>query len=155
MPLDLNSMPHSPMSTSPFHARPRRISISTQNGPFVNSPPSPRSPTFNSLQAAAAINAGMSHSPSATSPNAVTDRRRASLLHNLNLNNPALPGPGEMQYSNGSPGPSDMTARSPFGTMDSHHHRAPSLGQLHQDLENEQEAQVVGAALLHVRPEMR
>jgi hypothetical protein len=31
-----------------------------------------------------------------------------------------------------------------FATADPHHQRAPSLGELHQELEQEQEAQVVG-----------
>lgn len=33
-----------------------------------------------------------------------------------------------------------------FATADPHHQRAPSLGELHQELEQEQEAQVVGLA---------
>lgn len=40
---------------------------------------------------------------------------------NMHLTDPNLPGPGEMAQ----------------------HHRAPSLGEIHQQLENEQEAQVV------------
>jgi len=88
--------------------------------------PSPHSPSLSSLQAAATINAGMrnSNSPRASA----TQRRRSSLLTNLHLNDAQIPGPGEMQ--------------------DSHHHRAPSLGQMHQDLENEQEHQV--NRLLHM-----
>lgn len=34
-----------------------------------------------------------------------------------------------------------------FATADPHHQRAPSLGELHQELEQEQEAQVVGLSL--------
>ena len=49
-------------------------------------------------------------------------------MTNLHLNDAAMPGPGEMQ--------------------DSHHHRAPSLGQVHQELESEQEGQV--NRLLHM-----
>jgi hypothetical protein len=51
-------------------------------------------------------------------------RRRSSIRMNLNLNDPSILAPGEMQ-------------RSP------HHERAPSLGNLHQELEYEQEGQVV------------
>lgn len=35
-----------------------------------------------------------------------------------------------------------------LGTADPHHHRAPSLGDLHQELEEEQEAQVVCSSIL-------
>ncbi|KAH0381676.1 hypothetical protein KCU92_g6871, partial [Aureobasidium melanogenum] len=89
--------------------------------------PSPHSPSLSSLQAAAAINAGMrnSNSPRASA----TQRRRSSLMTNLHLNHAQTPGPGEMQDP-------------------SHHHRAPSLGQIHQELENEQEHQV--NRLLHM-----
>ncbi|KAH0371372.1 hypothetical protein KCU65_g2006, partial [Aureobasidium melanogenum] len=89
--------------------------------------PSPHSPSLSSLQAAAAINAGMrnSNSPRASA----TQRRRSSLMTNLHLNDAQMPGPGEMQDP-------------------SHHHRAPSLGQIHQELENEQEHQV--NRLLHM-----
>jgi hypothetical protein len=55
-------------------------------------------------------------------------RRRSSIRMNLNLNDPALPAPGEMQSS--------PSARSRG------HERAPSLGELHQELEYEQEGQV-------------
>ncbi|KAG9695022.1 hypothetical protein KCU95_g4708, partial [Aureobasidium melanogenum] len=90
--------------------------------------PSPHSPSLSSLQAAAAINAGMrnSNSPRASA----TQRRRSSLMTNLHLNDAQMPGPGEMQDPS------------------SHHHRAPSLGQIHQELENEQEHQV--NRLLHM-----
>ncbi len=57
---------------------------------------------------------------------------------NLAQNDPALPGPGELQQ--GSP---RQQTRMPLWPADPHHHRAPSLGELHQELENEQEAQVV------------
>ncbi|KAG9601843.1 hypothetical protein KCV04_g19261, partial [Aureobasidium melanogenum] len=90
--------------------------------------PSPHSPSLSSLQAAAAINAGMRNSNSSPRASA-TQRRRSSLMTNLHLNDAQTPGPGEMQ---------DPT----------HHHRAPSLGQIHQELENEQEHQV--NRLLHM-----
>ena len=101
-----------------------RISDSTMTA--SENQPSPHSPSLSSLQAAASINAGMrnSNSPRASA----TQRRRSSLLTNLHLNDAQIPGPGEMQ--------------------DSHHHRAPSLGQIHQELENEQEHQV--NRLLHM-----
>lgn len=57
---------------------------------------------------------------------------------NLQLNDPALPPPGEMINDHS---PLQLSA-SP-STADPHHHRAPSLGELHQELEAEQEAHVV------------
>mgnify|MGYP004500290721 CR=1 FL=1 len=55
---------------------------------------------------------------------------------NLNLNDPAVPAPGEMQLS-----PS-ARSRGPW-PHSPHHERTPSLGELHQELEYEQEGQVV------------
>ncbi|KAF2713306.1 hypothetical protein K504DRAFT_370597 [Pleomassaria siparia CBS 279.74] len=60
-------------------------------------------------------------------------RRRSSIRMNLNLNDPTLPAPGELQQSPSSRPP---WPRSP------HHERTPSLGELHQELEYEQEGQV-------------
>lgn len=75
---------------------------------------------------------------------------------NLAINDPTMPGPGELSSSDrerrqsistahraGSPTTSSM-AGSPVLTMrgDPHHNRTPSLGELHQELEQEQEAQV-------------
>ena len=54
---------------------------------------------------------------------------------NLNLNDPTLPAPGELQMS-----PSNRS-RPPF-PHSPHHERTPSLGELHQELEYEQEGQV-------------
>ncbi|EGX91171.1 hypothetical protein CCM_05329 [Cordyceps militaris CM01] len=55
-------------------------------------------------------------------------RRRSNVLMNLQLNDPAVPGPGEMVAEHAMHPPQ--------------HHRAPSLGELHQELEAEQEAHV-------------
>jgi hypothetical protein len=67
---------------------------------------------------------------------------------NLQLNDPGLPTPGEMitehqvsSYRTSSP---QSLAGSPIiSTGDPHHFRTPSLGEIHQELEKEQEAQVV------------
>lgn len=120
MPPDLNSLPPSP--TLSLRRTPDNMTATTETHP------SPHSPSLSSLQAAAAINAGMrnSNSPRASA----TQRRRSSLMTNLHLNDAQMPGPGEMQDPN------------------HHHHRAPSLGQMHQELENEQEHQV--NRLLHM-----
>lgn len=132
------------MSGSPISQRPRRISIDAARP----SPPSPRSPSLSSLQAAAAINAGLHRSPGRASPS--LERRRSSLLNNLTMNDPTVPSPGELQQTNGSNASSLRTGRRSFAmaTADPHHQRQPSLGELHQELENEQEAQV--NRLLHM-----
>ncbi|KAJ4353492.1 uncharacterized protein N0V89_005222 [Didymosphaeria variabile] len=63
-------------------------------------------------------------------------RRRSSIRMNLNLNDPGIPAPGEMQRS-----PSSRSRGAPW-PHSPHHERAPSLGELHQELEYEQEGQV-------------
>ncbi|RDA91640.1 hypothetical protein CP533_0076 [Ophiocordyceps camponoti-saundersi (nom. inval.)] len=105
---------------------------------------SPRSASI-SLQAAATMNAGLQREPSrqssssslarnATPSSPQTGRRRSTVLMNLHLNDPAVPAPGEMMHDPHQPHPN--------------HHRAPSLGELHQELEAEQEAHV--NRLLHM-----
>jgi hypothetical protein len=80
---------------------------------------------------------------------------------NLQLNDPTLPPPGEIvseeqpaSYRTASPQP--MTG-SPVNIMsgDPHHFRTPSLGEIHQELEQEQEAQVVGCFYLHSSNSLR
>ncbi|KAI1166636.1 hypothetical protein F5B18DRAFT_606547 [Nemania serpens] len=121
--------------------------------------PSPRSASI-SLQAAATVNAGLQHEPGRRTPSSSLSRqrhspqagrRRSAVLMNLQLNDPALPAPGEM-ISEGSA--REMTSPQPLSLSplltgrDPHHNRAPSLGELHQELEAEQEAQV--NRLLHM-----
>jgi hypothetical protein len=79
-------------------------------------------------------------SQSRVSPQA--GRRLSTVLMNLQLNDPSVPAPGEMvpdqsSQQHASPQPGSV---SPFA--DPHHHRAPSIGEIHQELEAEQEAQV-------------
>ncbi|KAI9054689.1 hypothetical protein LZ554_001841 [Drepanopeziza brunnea f. sp. 'monogermtubi'] len=114
--------------------------------------PSPRSAST-SLQAAAAVNAGLQQEDSRRSSGSSTTRnrqashagrRRSTVLMNLQLNDPSLPSPGEMihdpQHRTSSP---QSFAGSPImRTSDPYHFRAPSLGEIHQELEQEQEAQV-------------
>ncbi|QPG94833.1 hypothetical protein C2857_007110 [Epichloe festucae Fl1] len=121
--------------------------------PRADSPTgSPRSASV-SLQAAVTVNAGLQREPSrqssssslrrnTSSPN--TSRRRSTVLMNLQLNDPSVPGPGEMAhersgYTASSPQP---LSGSPLMADPHHHHRAPSLGELHQELEAEQEGHV-------------
>lgn len=70
---------------------------------------------------------------------------------NLQLNDPSVPGPGEMAheqsgYTASSPQP---LSGSPLMADPHHHHRAPSLGELHQELEAEQEGHVVRGSSLY------
>jgi len=77
-----------------------------------------------------------------------TGRRRSQVLMNLQMADPATPAPGEMVPES----PIRNRGQSPFHTSGSspqlipsrnpQHVRAPSLGELHQELENEQEYQV-------------
>ncbi|KAI9902687.1 hypothetical protein N3K66_002039 [Trichothecium roseum] len=99
------------------------------------------------------MNAGLQHESSrrsSTSSLATRNRssphhgrRRSTVLMNLQLNDPSIPSPGEMageHHGRLASSPQLFTA-SPL-TADPHHHRAPSLGELHQELEAEQEAHV-------------
>jgi hypothetical protein len=67
---------------------------------------------------------------------------------NLQMANPSMPAPGEMvsesptnSYQAGIPGPVAASPRL-IASRAPHHNRTPSLGELHQELENEQEFQV-------------
>ncbi|KAK0932820.1 hypothetical protein LTR29_015622 [Friedmanniomyces endolithicus] len=146
---DVNSLPDSPTTASATPTTPtitpqppRRISFHNADS-FRNSPPSPRSPPLSSLQAAVTINRGLHRTPSNNSPLHNIERRRSSLMNNLSINDPTMPAPGELQQSN-SNGSSPRSARrsTALATADPNHHRQPSLGELHQELESEQEAQV-------------
>jgi hypothetical protein len=66
---------------------------------------------------------------------------------NLQLNDPGLPAPGELQEGGAGPhhgtvSPQPLTRSPLLAARDPHHNRTPSLGELHQELEAEQEAQV-------------
>lgn len=112
---------------------------------------SPRSASI-SLQAAATMNAGLQHEPTRRSSSTSLSRNRSSpqagrrrsvVLMNLHLNDPSVPAPGEMVHehsANRASSPQPLSG-SPL-LADPHHHRAPSLGELHQELEAEQEAHV-------------
>ena len=140
---DINTLPPSPSVPA---ARPRRISITASPDLSRPSPPSPHSPSLSSLQAAAAINAGLHRSPTSGSParnNERLERRRSSLMNNLTLNDPTVPAPGELQPGGSNNNSPRLGRRSiALNTADPNHQRQPSLGDIHQQLENEQEAQV-------------
>lgn len=134
---DLNSLPPSRSPVNP--------------GAF---PPSPRSSSV-SLAAAATINAGIQQQQDSR-PSSISSRSQQRRLSNvaLNLHDPSLPAPGELQSSDhrargssiGQPFRTSSPQNIGSPTNPLSHHRAPSLGELHQELEQEQEAQVVGHA---------
>lgn len=130
--------------------------------PDLNSlPPSRSSSTSSSLP----LRNPSAVSPGTTSPRpsrgssigrvSVSERRRSAAGMHLNLNEPTTASGhnnGDTLWSEhrSSMGQAFRTASptshggSPvFATADPHHQRAPSLGELHQELEQEQEAQVV------------
>ncbi|KAK3390451.1 hypothetical protein B0H63DRAFT_446568 [Podospora didyma] len=129
----------------------------TGEGP---SSPSPRTASI-SLQAAATLNAGLqreqpsrrssSSSVSRSRQSPSTGRRRSQVLMNLQIADPSIPAPGEMVSEHNHGGNGSFRAASPqpitasprlIASQDSRHFRTPSLGELHQELENEQEFQV-------------
>ncbi|KAF2684190.1 hypothetical protein K458DRAFT_443146 [Lentithecium fluviatile CBS 122367] len=147
MPPDLNSLPPSPSPTSPPLQQPAsRTSTTEPSRNMSQSPsasPTPHTPPHShSLAAAATMNAGIHNeelrrqSSGSMRREVERARRRSSIRMNLNLNDPSLPAPGELQMS-----PSTRT-RSGQWPHSPHHERTPSLGELHQELEYEQETQV-------------
>ena len=136
---DLNSLPP---SRSPSGTQLRTNGTPTEPLPGQLGSQSPRASSV-SLAAAATINAGMnqesrrsSTSSNRNRPTQPTARRRSNVAMNLSLNDPTLPSPGELQ--------SPRSPRRQYSpTWPQVHHRTPSLGELHQELEQESEAQVV------------
>ena len=137
------------------------LSRAYSNGTHSPSHHSPsRHASISSLAAPATINAGFQNEESRRSSTSSTrgrpspqvsrterERRRSNAF--LGLYDPALPGPGELQVGD-LRGQSFQGTNVPFGSaspqaigMGSQRDRAPSLGELHQELEAEQEAQVV------------
>ncbi|KIW63216.1 hypothetical protein PV04_10080 [Phialophora macrospora] len=154
-PPDLNSLPPS-RSTSSSPMQPR--SMQTANlPPNRNQTPSPRSSSI-SLAAAAVTNAAnesrrssLSNRGSPRLGRMPSDRRRSQVAMNINLNDPTIPSPGELSSSDSRASfshsyslasPPTIGGRSAIATGDPHHQRQPSLGEIHNELEQEQEAQV-------------
>ncbi|KAK4234668.1 hypothetical protein C8A03DRAFT_18473 [Achaetomium macrosporum] len=124
------------------------------NGDSLLSASPARRPSI-SLQAAATLNAGLQReAPAEGSPNRPlsprhrspsSSRRLSQVLMNLQIADPSMPAPGEIvsdnqqsTYQTSSPRTVSASPR----LIASHHNRTPSLGELHQELENEQEFQV-------------
>jgi hypothetical protein len=142
---DINSLSSSPSPILyPQQLRTMANSGSLDHASTSNSPPQSYSPsTTHSLAAAAALNAGIHSEDSRRSSNGSlrsprSGRRRSSIRMSLNINDPTIPGPGELQMSPGA-----TRNRAPAWPESPSHQRAPSLGELHQELESEQEMQVV------------
>ncbi|KAH6629658.1 hypothetical protein C7974DRAFT_424660 [Boeremia exigua] len=142
---DLNTLPPSPLpSPSASNGTSRNQSPSASR--TMAASPHSLAASPHSLAATAAMNAGIQNEdqrrPSSGSMRRDVERarRRSSIRMNLNLNDPTVPAPGEMQRS-----PSARTQNPPHSPR---HERAPSLGELHQELEYEQEGQV--NRLLHM-----
>lgn len=145
----------SSLSLSPSRSPSSAVARETLHDDAAASPHA-RSPSV-SLAAAASINAAernrQSSSNGQASPQSarVTERRQSTLAMNLNLNDPSLPGPGELAASDprasATNSPGHASHRNSFHIHssggDPHHQRAPSLGEIHQEMEQEQEAQVV------------
>lgn len=150
-PPDLNSLPPSRnMSSSPNYTRAMQSTVSP---PDRHESPSPR--LSGSLAAAATINAAdISRRSSASNRGSprqgrVSERRRSQVAMQLSLDDPTIPSPGELSggsrrasQSYSSMSPSTIGGRGTVATGDPHHQRQPSLGELHNELEQEQESQV-------------
>lgn len=143
--------------TTPVSPSPRQTSISLQAAATLNAglqrnePPRRESNTLRSVVDAYSTDLGPAtpQSPSSLSRQSPTrNRRRSQVLHGLQLADPSVPSPGEMvgdtQQTSGqlrNPSISGSPIMLP-SHWDPHHTRTPSLGELHQELENEQEFQV-------------
>jgi hypothetical protein len=168
---DLNSLPPSRSSTSsPLHARNNWPSTAETHNPSSRSSsvapsqaattatmnPNPNSTPLGStdLSHRSSLNGGHRSSPQTTRPSISEGRRRSHL--NLNDSSSATGAgagfAGIEHHEHRSPSfsnyfrtasPSSLGGSPIIATGDPHHQRAPSLGELHQELEQEQEAQVV------------
>lgn len=146
---DLNSLPPSRSSSSssslphrnPPSASPATVPVPTPVNPNTTTPPRPsRGSSIGRLS--------------------VSERRRSAAGMNLNLNEPTSAASGNhgdapwsdhrasLGHAFRTASPTSHGGSPVFATADPHHQRAPSLGELHQELEQEQEAQVVGLFLL-------
>ncbi|KAK7548642.1 hypothetical protein IWX49DRAFT_41456 [Phyllosticta citricarpa] len=151
MPPDLNSLPPSrspslsnstPMSSSSQQQPSSPTATATATASASATGPAHHAP--HSIQVAAMLNANEERRSSSSSHRNSNSagRRPSSVRMQLNLMDPNLPQPSEIQMS-----PS-LHSHRPSWPTSPHHQRAPSLGEIHQELESEQEAQV--NRLLHM-----
>ncbi|KAL4938928.1 hypothetical protein BDV06DRAFT_45626 [Aspergillus oleicola] len=157
---DINSLPSSrSASASP---RQRRTLSSLLDAPTQTLPSTgfgPANSTSSSLNNSHSNNSSImtSELPRRHHPISGSERRRSGNL-NLNTSNGSysesgtgdIPSPSDHRSSIGhghnnglrTSSPSNFGGSPVIGTGDPHHQRTPSLGELHQELEQEQEAQV-------------
>jgi hypothetical protein len=149
---DINSLPPSRVPSSLQPLQLRSTSSSSETTQTRSSSPRPASL---SIASAASLNpSDMPHrasfsnrSPRSNRPSISDHSRR------LGLNDSSgLTGSGEFHggdhrssigYSFRTASPTSLGGSPTIATGDPHHQRAPSLGEIHQELEQEQEAQVV------------
>ncbi|CRG88923.1 hypothetical protein PISL3812_05958 [Talaromyces islandicus] len=158
---DLNSLPPSRSSTSsPLHTRNLPSAMEAQghsNNNGVSQTVPSQSPSVVPIGASDLSHrsslSGHRGSPRSSRPSISESRRRSGIGMHFNLNDP--PGAEHREHRSSSIGnyfrnasPSSLGGSPIIGTGDPHHQRAPSLGELHQELEQEQEAQV--NRLLHM-----
>lgn len=144
---DINSLPPS-LSTSP--RQPRIIPTSSDSLPAQHSSLSSISPASTATMSTSSNHGHGNHAidiPRRSSRSGIPgpERRRSANLNTSNGNDTT----GESVPSSLShhalrtSSPSSLGGSPIIATGDPHHQRAPSLGELHQELEQEQEAQVV------------
>ncbi|EKV04049.1 hypothetical protein PDIG_83580 [Penicillium digitatum PHI26] len=130
---------------------PSRSSSTSSSIPQRNMPPPATGPAPLNLNTASPR---PSHGSSIRRPS-VSERRRSAAGMNLNEIQGTSPGASSelpasdyrdhrssIGHAFRTASPSSHGGSPIFATADPHHHRAPSLGELHQELEQEQEAQV-------------
>ncbi|KAL4803561.1 hypothetical protein BDV18DRAFT_145036 [Aspergillus unguis] len=153
---DINSLPPSRSpSASPRQRRTSSLldALAPTQTPATTGHPSSSSNNNHSTTSTMASGSDLPRRHHAVS---VSERRRSGNLHINSSNNSSgesgvgeIPSPSEHRSSIGighglrTSSPSNLEGSPVIGTGDPHHHqRAPSLGELHQELEQEQEAQV-------------
>ncbi|CAG7923361.1 unnamed protein product [Penicillium olsonii] len=128
---DLNSLPPSRSSSISSSAQARNMATAPGNGVPANPSTSPRPSRGSSIGRLS-----------------VSERRRSAAGINLNLNDMQANSEAPVDHRSSighafrTASPSSHGGSPIFATADPHHQRAPSLGELHQELEQEQEAQV-------------
>lgn len=153
---DINSLSSDLSLPSPVlpQSQPRAMSQAL-NPPNRDTTPSPR-PHAHSLAAAASMNAADRRASSNGGQNSPrldrrSSRRRSQIAMSFSLNDPSIPSPGELSSSDrrssitnafSSASPTSLGGRQTVANGDPHHHRQASLGDIHNELEQEQEAQM-------------
>lgn len=143
---DINSLPPS-RSTSASPRQLRNWSYSNSGNGNVGDQSVPQSPSVGPMATNSSGGGDLSHrssmsrrsSPRSNRLSISESRRRSGIGGYLNVGDTEPPSASSFRTAS----PSSLGGSSIVGTGDPHHHRAMSLGELHQELEQEQEAQVV------------